>query len=112
MIDFKDCPREKTWILFDSEGNSEYIMTDTKLWYARLQIALNKLEGYYLVREEDYLTKPMDEIEKYHINHYGKVEDWPMDLFCSVEDMSCEILRIATQGWREKYEKKTYTKED
>lgn len=105
MIDFKDCPKEKTWLLFDSEGNSEYIMTDTKLWYARLQIARNKLEGYYLVREEDYLTKPMDEIEKYSINHYGKVEDWPKDLFCAVELMSGEIIEAAIKTKKEEGDK-------
>lgn len=48
MIDFTNCPKDKVWLLFDSEGNSQRITTDTELYYARLEIASQKLEGYYL----------------------------------------------------------------
>jgi hypothetical protein len=25
MIDFKDCPKEESWLLFDSDGNCEFM---------------------------------------------------------------------------------------
>jgi hypothetical protein len=51
MIDFTNCPKDKVWLLFDDEGNSKRITTDTELYYARLETASKKLEGYYLIRE-------------------------------------------------------------
>ena len=39
MIDFTNCPKDKVWLLFDNEGNSQRITTDTELQYARVEIA-------------------------------------------------------------------------
>ena len=96
MIDFKDCPKDESWLLFDGNGNSEVLENVTMFNYARLQIAKGKLEGYFLVRMSD-LLKPLSEVEKFPINHYGVVENEPDDMFRSNADLTCEIVRTGVQ---------------
>ena len=43
MIDFKDCPKDESWLLFDSDGNCEFMADEIKLAYACYQIAKEKL---------------------------------------------------------------------
>ncbi len=87
MIDFTNCPKDKVWLLFDNEGNSQRITTDTELYYARLEIASKKLEGYYLVREDDIS-------EKYEINKNGRIENYPLDLFGNPTSLLAKLLRL------------------
>lgn len=87
MIDFTNCPKDKVWLLFDSEGNSQRITTDTELYYARLEIASQKLEGYYLIREDDMS-------EKYEINKNGRIENYPLDLFGNATSLLVKLLRL------------------
>ena len=96
MIDFKDCPKDESWLLFDSEGNRKVIKNETMFNYARLQIAKGKLEGYFLVRMSD-LLKPLSEVEKFPINHYGVVENIPTDMFQSSQVMAGEIIKAMVQ---------------
>ena len=42
MIDFKDCPKDESWLLFDSDGNCEFMADEIKLAYACYQIAKEK----------------------------------------------------------------------
>jgi hypothetical protein len=101
MIDFTNCPKDKVWLLFDSEGNSKRITTDTELHYARLEIATKKLEGYYLVREDDMS-------EKYEIDKYGHIEDYPLDLFCNVTSLLANVLRVGFENYeKDKKESRT-----
>lgn len=87
MIDFTNCPKDKVWLLFDSEGNSQRITTDTELYYARLEIASQKLEGYYLIREDDMS-------EKYEINKNGRIKNYPLDLFGNATSLLVKLLRL------------------
>ena len=64
MIDFKDCPKDETWLLFDSDGNCEFMADEIKLAYACYQIAKEKLEGYFLVNVNDFIRNP-NGYEKY-----------------------------------------------
>ena len=57
MIDFKDCPKDETWLLFDSDGNCEFMADEIKLAYACYQIAKEKLG---LVYEDEILFKKED----------------------------------------------------
>lgn len=95
MMDFSKCPQDKHWLLFDSTGYVQYIVNEVMFNYARLQIAKGRLEGYYLVRHDDWMTKPKNEIEKYPINHYGVVKNRPDDMFNSNDDMASQILFTA-----------------
>ena len=96
MIDFKDCPKDESWLLFDGEGNRKVIKNETMFNYARLQIAKGKLEGYFLVRMSD-LLKPLSEVEKFPINRYGVVENIPADMFQSSHVIAVEIIRTTIQ---------------
>ena len=96
MIDFKDCPKDESWLLFDGEGNRKVIKNETMFNYARLQIAKGKLEGYFLVRMSD-LLKPLSEVEKFPINRYGVVENIPADMFQSSHVIAGEIIRTTIQ---------------
>lgn len=107
MIDFTNCPKDKVWLLFDSEGNSQRITTDTELYYAKLEIASEKLEGYYLVREDEYYN---DKIfaKKYKINKYGDIENYPLDLFGNATSLLAEALRISFENYeKDKKESRT-----
>lgn len=84
MIDFTNCPVDKPWILHDGEGNTKVINHTAEFVYARLIIAQNGYEDYYLTREGDD--------KEYHINCYGSVEEWPDGLFDSWEKMAGDIL--------------------
>lgn len=85
MIDFTNCPVDKPWVLHDSDGNTKILNHTAEFVYARLIIAENGYEGYYLTREGD------DNI--YPITNYGKVDPWPDGLFDSWESMVGDILR-------------------
>ena len=97
MIDFKDCPKDESWLLFDGDGNCELIENETMFNYARLQIAKGRLEGYFMVRKFDLRSKTLSEVEKFYINHYGVVESEPDDMFRSSHVMAGEIIRAMVQ---------------
>ena len=97
MIDFKDCPKDEGWLLFDGDGNSEVLENETMFNYARLQIAKGRLEGYFLVRMSDFCDKPLSEVEKFPVNHYGVVENYPADMFQSSQVMAGEIIKAMVQ---------------
>lgn len=97
MIDFKDCPKDESWLLFDGDGNHELIENETMFNYARLQIAKGRLEGYFMVRKSDLRSKTLSEVEKFCINHYGVVANEPDDMFRSNADLTCEIFRTGVQ---------------
>lgn len=93
MIDFKDCPKDESWMLFDSDINCEYITNETKLAYACYQIAKEKLDGYFLVNVNDFLRNP-NGYEKYPIDNKGFIENYPHNLFTKSSDLWAEVLRI------------------
>ena len=97
MIDFKDCPKDESWLLFDGEGNFDVIKDEIMFNYARLQIAKGKLCGYFLVRMTDLRKKPLSEVEKFPINRYGVVENIPADMFQSSHVVAVEIIRTTIQ---------------
>ena len=97
MIDFKDCPKDENWLLFDGDGNSEVLENVTMFNYARLQIAKGRLEGYFMVRMSDFRDKSLSEVEKFPVNHYGVVENYPADMFQSSHDMVGEIIKAMVQ---------------
>ena len=97
MIDFKDCPKDESWLLFDGEGNYDVIKDEIMFNYARLQIAKGRLEGYYMVRMADFCDKPLSEVEKFPINLYGVVENIPADMFQSSHVVAVEIIRTTIQ---------------
>lgn len=102
MIDFTNCPTDKPWYLWDTEGNSKIIRTELEFTYARKIIAENQIEGYYLSRIDDPLG-----VKKYYINHYGVVYPYPDGLFDSGSQMSSEIIFSALKT-REKETGESY----
>lgn len=93
MIDFTNCPKDEPWMLFDNEGNCQMLKNEIEFCYARLQIAKNKFEGYFLVNVKEFVNNP-NKYKKYHINNTGTVEEYPLNMFTSVEQLSGEILSI------------------
>lgn len=80
-------------MLFDNDGNCQILNNETEFCYARWQIAKNKLEGYFLVNVKEFINNP-NKYKKYHINNTGTVEEYPSNMFASVEQLSGEILSI------------------
>ena len=80
-------------MLFDNDGNCQMLNNETEFCYARWQIAKNKLEGYFLVNVKEFINNP-NKYKKYRINNTGIVEEYPLNMFTSVEQLSGEILSI------------------
>lgn len=80
-------------MLFDNDGNCQMLNNETEFCYARWQIAKNKLEGYFLVNVKEFINNP-NKYKKYRINNTGTVEEYPLNMFTSVEQLSGEILSI------------------
>ena len=93
MIDFKDCPKDENWLLFDSDGNCELMTDEIKLAYACYQIAKEKLEGYFLVNVNDFIHNS-NGYEKYPIDNKGFIENYPHNLFTTTSNLWAEVLRI------------------
>ena len=93
MIDFKDCPKDENWLLFDSDGNCELMTDEIKLAYACYQIAKEKLEGYFLVNVNDFIHNS-NGYEKYPIDNKGFIENYPHNLFTTISNLWAEVLRI------------------
>ena len=93
MIDFKDCPKEESWLLFDNDGNCEFMTNEIKLAYACHQIAKEKLEGYFLVNVNDFIRNPKG-YEKYPIDNKGFIENYPHNLFTITSNLWAEVLKI------------------
>lgn len=80
-------------MLFDNDGNCQMLNNETEFCYAHWQIAKNKLEGYFLVNVKEFINNP-NKYKKYRINNTGTVEEYPLNMFTSVEQLSGEILSI------------------
>lgn len=80
-------------MLFDNDGNCQMLNNETEFCYARWQIAKNKLEGYFLVNVKEFINNP-NKYKKYRINNTGTVEEYPSNMFTSVEQLCGEILDI------------------
>lgn len=93
MIDFKNCPKDESWLLFDSDGNCELIIDEIKLTYACYQIAKEKLEGYFLVNVNDFIRDP-NGYEKYPVDNKGFIENYPHNLFTTSSNLWAEILKM------------------
>lgn len=93
MIDFTNCPTDEPWLLFDNDGMCQMIKNEIEFCYARLQIAKEKLDGYFLVNVKEFINEP-NSYKKYHINNTGTVEEYPLNMFTSVEQLSADILSI------------------
>lgn len=93
MIDFTNCPKDEPWMLVDNDGKCRMLNNETEFCYARLQIAKNRLEGYFLVNVKEFINNP-NNYRKYHINNTGTVEEYPSNMFTSVEQLCGEILSM------------------
>ena len=93
MIDFTNCPKDEPWMLFDNDGNCQILNNVIEFDYARLQISKNRLGGYFLVNVKEFINNP-NNYKKYCISDTGNVEEYPLNMFASDEQLLIEILSI------------------
>ena len=87
MIDFKNCPKEEVWELCGPNGERRILKNETELTFARMIIARDALEGYYVRRPY--------QVGVWGINKYGVIESRDGYPYEEHEKMSAKIIRFA-----------------
>ena len=83
-IDMSKCPVDEYASVYYPDGTL-IVRTNNEVEfnYARLQIVLNNLEGCYVYFKN----------ERYEINPYGVIPNWPKGLFDSNEQIAIQIVK-------------------
>ena len=73
---------------FDPYGNSLGYLNELECLDLRVQIAKNKISGYYLVFEDT----------NYYIESTGQFEDFPADVYRQPMELVCELFKIQKEN--------------